>query len=432
VSGSGPDRLHVHVVDRGGGALASAAAQLSCVGTAIAGDDPLRTVRLVHRLGEEVARRRSAPSEDDPRILLLVDGVESICALLDDADPARGSAELLRVVREGAAVGLTCVLTADRAVPGGRLAGMAQHRLLLPLPDRADYAVAGVPPAAVPSTRPPGRALVGEDAVECQLVLPPPVPGAADRVGTASGHRPPLRIVDLDPDPLVDGALDQRARASLSVAIGPGGDEGGTLRVDLLRAGGLLVLGPPGSGRSAMLDAVARDLVCAAVPVLRLRGPMAGPGPGVGGDEVDCADARAVADWLAAHDGVPVVVQVDDLGPAGSAAALPALPQLGAAGGVVLMAAGTAADVSTWFQGPVGVLRRSRSGLLLTPGPGDADVLGVRLPRTPVPGRPGSGWLVRAGVPHRVQVARHRGGPAPGQSSSSTGPISCVAYQASS
>jgi S-DNA-T family DNA segregation ATPase FtsK/SpoIIIE len=54
-------------------------------------------------------------------------------------------------------------------------------------------------------------------------------------------------------------------------------------------------------------------------------------------------------------------------------------------------------------------LRRSRSGLLLRPGPAEADLLGVRLPRTPVPVRPGSGWLVAAGIPARVQVARRRG-----------------------
>ena len=107
--------------------------------------------------------------------------MESICTLLDDADPGRGSAQLLRLVRDGAAVGLTCVLTADRAVPGGRLAAVAGHRLVLPLPDRADYAVAGVPARAVPGHRPPGRALLGEDALECQLALPRPAAADARR-----------------------------------------------------------------------------------------------------------------------------------------------------------------------------------------------------------------------------------------------------------
>jgi S-DNA-T family DNA segregation ATPase FtsK/SpoIIIE len=62
--------------------------------------------------------------------------------------------------------------------------------------------------------------------------------------------------------------------------------------------------------------------------------------------------------------------------------------------------------LSAHYQGPVATLRRNRTGLLLCPGPGDADVLGVRLPRTPIPHRPGSGWLVTGASLQRVQVAR--------------------------
>jgi S-DNA-T family DNA segregation ATPase FtsK/SpoIIIE len=201
------------------------------------------------------------------------------------------------------------------------------------------------------------------------------------------------------------------------VAVGPGGDEGEPLAVELLTAGGLLVVGPPGSGRTTALEAIAGDLASAGVPVRHLG---------------DLADPAVLNDWLEARAGAPAVLCIDDLGPAGGVPALTALHQLGVGSGVALLATATGADLSTWFQGPVAALRRARNGLLLCPAPGDADVLGIRLPRTPVPVRPGSGWLVRAGVPERVQVARHRERPATAQSSSSTGPISCVAYQASS
>src|SRR5439155_14956194 len=130
------------------------------------------------------------------QLVLLVDGVESVSAQLDEADPGGGSATLLRLVRDGAAVGLTCVLTADRAVPGGRLAAVADHRLVLPLPDRADYAVAGIPMRAVPELRPPGRALLGEAALECQLVLPRPLLAGADGPAATA-----LRIAELPADP---------------------------------------------------------------------------------------------------------------------------------------------------------------------------------------------------------------------------------------
>ena len=65
-------------------------------------------------------------------------------------------------------------------------------------------------------------------------------------------------------------------------------------------------------------------------------------------------------------------------------------------------------QLSGHYQGPIAALRRGRSGLLLCPGAGDADLMGIRLPRTPLPVRPGSGWLVTGAGLERVQVARSR------------------------
>jgi S-DNA-T family DNA segregation ATPase FtsK/SpoIIIE len=386
----GADRLHVHVVDLGGGALAAEAAGLPQAGTVVGSPDALRIVRLVDRLTEEVAsRRRHGATGDAPSLLLLVDGVDNLCTLLDDSDPGGGSTSLLRLLRDGAAAGLTGVLTGDRAVPGGRLAAVARHRLVLPLADRADYAVAGIALSAVPTSRPPGRALLDEQAAECQLVLPPTTPAPPPAAGGGS----PLRVVELPPDPVLVPSADRRAAATaLQATVGPGGDEGNLLAVDLLRTGGLLVTGPAGSGRSTAIEALVGDLVGAGVPVLDLR--------------ADPTDTDAVAGWLAAREGRPGVVCVDDLGSPAEAPALALLPTPGAPSGVVLVAGGHGSQVATWFQGPVASLRRARSGLLLTPVPGDAEVLGLRLPRTPVPRRPGSGWLILDGGPVRVQVAR--------------------------
>jgi S-DNA-T family DNA segregation ATPase FtsK/SpoIIIE len=108
---------------------------------------------------------------------------------------------------------------------------------------------------------------------------------------------------------------------------------------------------------------------------------------------------------MAALDGRPGVVIADDDGSPTEWSALAALP---GAAGVALIAAAHAGQLSAHYQGPVAALRRARVGLLLRPGPGDADLLGVRRPRTPVPPRPGSGWLVTGGTTERVQVARRR------------------------
>ncbi|WP_409332176.1 FtsK/SpoIIIE domain-containing protein [Trujillonella humicola] len=416
VAVAAPDLLHVHVLDHDGGALARAAAVLPHTGTTVGADDPLRTVRLVDRLGAEVAARR-ASGRTTPHLLVLVDGVEALSAQLDDADPGRGSTALVRLVREGGAAGLTCVLTADRAVPGGRLAAAVGTRLVLPLPDRADYGIAGVPARAVPGHRPPGRALMGEAAVECQLALPRPLPAGAARPGGPRSAA--LRIPELAPDPQVALPRHRTGACALRVPLGPGGDEGHVLTVDLARSGGLLVAGPPASGRSAVLAALTTHLSAAGVPVLHVTGrgrataggdAQRAEGAGADGrrpEDLRADDAAGWAAWVDRLAGEPGVVAVDDHA---TVADSPVLVALGTAPprSVALVVAGAAGDLAGAYRGPVAALRRRRSGLLLCPGPGDGDLLGVRLPRTPVPVRPGSGWLVESGVPQRVQVALRR------------------------
>jgi S-DNA-T family DNA segregation ATPase FtsK/SpoIIIE len=401
--------LHVHLVESGGGPLGAELAPLPHAGTVISGEDRFRTARLVERLGEEIASRRADPgAAARPRILLLIDGVDELGVLLEEVLPGHGSATLGRVLRDGAAAGLTCVATADRAVPGGRLAGLAGRRLVLPLADAADYAVAGVPARAVPGHRPPGRALIGEDARECQLALPRSpwqhVPG------TARPGRVPLTIAVLPPDPVLrldpDPPAPESPGAALTLVIGPGGDEGHPLAVDLARTGGLLVAGPPGSGRSDSLAAFASDLTRRGVRLLRLGRRPVGPPDAPGQQWAAPSDEAAIRSWLEDLAGAPGVAVLDDAGSPAECSGLSAL--LGTGGRAPLLVAAQPADLAGHFQGPVAALRRSRAGLLLRPAPGDADLLGVRLPRTPLPLRPGSGWLVEGGTVQRVQVARRR------------------------
>lgn len=403
-----PAELHVHVLDAGGGGLGAEAAALPHTGTAVSGADAFRTVRLVGRLNREVDARRAAPAgHAAPLLLLLVDGMEAVSALLDEAEPGRGSDGLLRLLRDGAAVGLTCVLTVDRAMPGGRLASAARMRLLLPLPDRADYAVAGVPGNSVPASRPPGRALVGEDARECQLALPGTPAPRTDGPGADSGGAPPVRIVDLPADPVLPpapGPATDPGRWLLP--IGPGGDDGTRLEVDLGRSGGLLVVGPPGSGRTSALQAWARRLAGAGAEAAWVGPPGTGDPTGASGPCLDPTDAQALAAWVAGLDGRRGVLVADDLGSGPECAGLSALPPLGARTGLALLATGSPAQLTSHYQGPVAALRRARTGLLLCATPAEAETLGIRLPRLPLPARPGSGWLVTDGRAERVQVAR--------------------------
>ncbi|MGY1844191.1 FtsK/SpoIIIE domain-containing protein [Modestobacter sp. SYSU DS0875] len=412
-----PDELHVHVLDHGGGAVATRAAELPHTGTVVRRGDPHRSGRLLHRLAAELERRRAGDPPDQPLVLLLVDGYDSLAAELESGDPTGGAADLIRLCREGGAVGLTVALTADRAVPGSRLASAVRERLVLPLPDRTDYAVAGVPARAVPEHRPPGRALVGEDAVECQLASP------RDTVRAwppGTGGSAPVRVTDLPADPELPLPFpDARYRW---LPVGPGGDEGQVTGVDLGAGGGLLVVGPPGSGRSEAVRAFGRHCRAGGARVLEL----AATPPGDDHDSqehrvdrVDRGDVTGLRAWLAEPGPGARVVLADDvtslpdavadaLAVAGGAPAGSPAGDAPASGAVLVIAAGSPAELAGSFRGPVAALRRSRTALLLRPGPGDAELLGLRVPRTPLPARPGSGWLLVRGEPTRVQVARRR------------------------
>ncbi len=401
-----PRELHVHVLDHGGGAAAAAAACLPHLGTAVGRGDAHRAHRLVTRLVAEVDRRRSgSPPDDDPLLLVLVDGFESVAAQLDEADPAGGSSALLRLLRDGAAAGLTVVATAERAVPGSRLTAAARSRVVLPLPDRADYAVAGIPPRAVPGHQPPGRALAGEDAVECQLALP----RTRVREWPTADDARRIRVVELPADPVLPPAPRERGSSPdvLQVALGPGGDDGRPVGLDLQRSGGLLVVGGPGSGRSTVLASLGLGCRAAGRAVLHLAARPGGVDAGAGIEWMSPADPAALRTWVAQQAPVPVVL-ADDVAALPDAAA-DVLASVGRPGGEALVvAAGSAADLAAAYRGPAVTLRRSRTALLLRPVPGDAELLGLRVPRTPLPPRPGSGWLVAGGEAVRVQVARHR------------------------
>ncbi|SDO16406.1 DNA segregation ATPase FtsK/SpoIIIE, S-DNA-T family [Klenkia soli] len=393
-----PADVHVHAVDHAGGALTAAVRGGPLTGTHLQRGDGHRLQRLLGRLQEEVDRRRAGDTPA-PHLLLLVDGVDSVWSSLEELAPGTGGAALLRLLREGAAVGLTAVLTADRVLPGGRWAGAAAHRLVLPLADRADYAAAGVPARVVPGHRPPGRALLDDDALEVQLALPRALPVVA-------AHPVPGRIavVQLPPDPPAPDVPTLRPGV---VALGPGGDDGSPVLLDLVRTGGLLVAGPPGSGRSSTLAALAGRLAAGGTPAAFVVGPRERLGVPLPHGVLAVVPDRVVElpAWAAAA-GSPAVVLVDDLGhlPDPVLDALAGLTAPGAS--TVLVAAATPADVAGTFRGPGPALRRTRTALLLQPARGDAELLSLRIPRADLPARPGSGWLVTAGAVTRVQVAR--------------------------
>ncbi|NUU16219.1 hypothetical protein HP550_03015 [Cellulomonas humilata] len=354
------------------------------LGSTLQSDDPRSVARLLELA---VASGRT-------RVLVLVDRLDLLLESLGGL--ARGAgAERLTALWRGNAGGPALAAGADVGAAVLRHAGSFAHRLVLPLPDATLDALAGVPGELAGRRTTAGRAVhVDAGGAElCQVVLPEPE------------HEPDRSRVSRDSAVLLVRSLPDRAELpvgtealdGLTVPLGPGGDDGGTLRADLTH--GLLVAGPPGSGRSTVLAVVSRSLVRAGVRVVRLVDPAGvAPPPLPGVRDSGPGDVLSTCE----REGAAVLL-VDDLDELERSH--PGL--LGAALTPSLVATVTSASAAQAFRGTVPALLRRRRVLVLDPhDPASAELVGPRAPWCVDPLRrpPGRGVLLTGRDAVVVQV----------------------------
>ena len=409
--------LHVYVLGVAASTFGDIAA-VPCVGAVIARGETERAVRLLRRLVTEVATRSDGRAEGRPAVLLLVDGWEALQRDLEDVDGGEPVEHLVRIVRDGPRVGVTSVVTGDRALLTGRLGAAFGSRLLLRSSDPADMLVAGVRANALPQQMPPGRGLLlaADATTEVQVCASSPLDGVPPVVGCRSlphAVAPPFRVPPM-PERVTE--VDLRAAAAreadlprVGVPVGVGGDEVRPLHLSLADCASLVVAGPAGSGRSSALALLARGLRRAGAQAVLVRArPSSGVElvpdgiPVVAGHETD-----RLAELLRPRsEGQGVFVLVDDADAMEGARAedvLLAHLQRDEHGGVVL--AGGATELGARYRGLAAEVRRARTGILLSPtGYADGDLLGAVVPRARGV-RPGRGYLVRQGGVEVVQLA---------------------------
>ena len=426
-----PDDVHVYALDPGGGGLGPLT-RLPHVGAVVTRDQPERLGRVLSWLGVEVERRQdvlssgghadlteqrtaSAPGVRLPHLMLLLDRWEAFLSAYQDLDGGRLVELLFRLLREGPSVGLHVVATADRSGIVGRIGSMVEDKLLLRLADRGDYVGAGLPTRLVPPTLPPGRGWSMRGApLVAQVALLDADPGgpaqtaAVARLAAAapgSTWRRPRRIELLPASIRLNDLAQPDGR--MSVVVGVGGDELEPVVVDLSQTTpGLLVAGPPRSGRSTTLLTLAAGLRVGGLPIIAVA-PRASPLRKL----PDCligTEAGAVLEERLGDGRVALLV--DDAELLVDSALAPVLERAvrGARdAGTVVLVAGTTDELVTGYRGFVVDLRRARAGILLSPQTaGDGDLLGVRLSRaTGGDVRPGRGLLVLRGQVEPLQVA---------------------------
>ena len=444
-----PADVHIYGIDCGAGALLPVSELPHC-GAVVAREQADRVERLLSKLRNEIARRqqllaaqgfaglaeqRAATSGEErlPWMLLLLDWWEGYYAAFGEYDMGRLVETLLQVLREGSAVGLRAVVTTDRAAMLGQIGTVFGHRMIFRLTDRSDCSLAEIRERALPAHQPDGRLMFGAkpNPLEAQVALLDPDPTGLAQVGALrqiaaearqrygrlpQGHRPlrvdalPARITvaetyRLDPDFAPPSRLWAMA--------GAGGDELSPQGLDVAEEGpGLVVAGPPRSGRSTTLITMARSLIAQQTPVLLIaprRSPLRSlegtPGVlAVLGAEIDVDYLRATLNPLDRY-----VVLVDDAEMLYNAPNSEILERIIVSGrdadhGLIL--AGNTRDLSGCYSGFIATARKSRCGVLVAVDtPDDGDLFGVRLPRNAGPGPLGRGLLFRPGRAEPIQLA---------------------------
>jgi S-DNA-T family DNA segregation ATPase FtsK/SpoIIIE len=451
-----PADVHLYGVDCGNNALLPLVG-LPHVGAVVTRDQTDRMERLVVRLRQVVSERQQqlamsgfadvaeqrahvTPAERLPYLVVLFDRWEGFFQAYDGLDGGRLVTAWQQIMQEGAAVGIKVVMTGDRTLTIGRMSTLFDDKLMLRMVDSSDFGAIGMTSKQVPTSMVEGRGFRADGLRETQVALLADDPagtaqvGALQAIGRDAEARwveggvdlaPGLRPFRLDVLPVRIG-LGEAADllgpswSPTSLVLAVGGDTLSVRTLDALEHGpALLVTGSRRSGRSTVLRTMATFalrsgwqvlLVTPRISPLRdLAGLVGVHGPfDASSDETE---VKARVDQLLTGE-APMLALVDDVELLGADGWLPTLlaelvDRLRDTGSV-LAAAGTPAEMGGLYRGPVVALKRSGSGLMLSPQSStDPDMFGVSMARSllgqSLP--PGGGYLMRSGLPpERVQV----------------------------
>ncbi len=415
----GADDVHLYGIDCGNGALNVLTALPHC-GAVVDRNQIERLGRLLDRLGAELTARQStlgAAEERLAHIVLMVDRFEVFEREFTAYDNGSYMERMIRLLRDGAGVGIHVVLAGDRVLGSSRFSGTTEDKIVLRLNDRQDYSSVGIPSKSAPTDPTPGRGIRTQDLSEAQIaVLGEDLAGTAqaevlvalgqeltERESTLPAARRPIRL-DVLPDRIAytDALALHTHGGPMRPLVAVGGDTLTSLGPDLADVPTFVIAGPPRTGRSTALLTAAESLLAAGTglivlaprrsPLRRLRGR-----PGV---TVVITDAEVSAqEFRQALSNVPEehgVILVDDAELFMGAEIDPDLALLargGAGTGWGVLVAGNAESLSLSLAGWMGQVKRNRTGMLLSPqGLSDGEVIGVKLSRgvvgqAPQPGR---------------------------------------------
>ncbi len=250
------------------------------VGSIIAGSDTERVSRLFGMLREVMDERATRYSRagagtitqyravsgatDEPRILLLVDGMSAFRAAYEGTEHARQFDEFIRIASDGRPVGIHVVLAADRAgaLPIS-LASQVQRRVVLRMADANDYGTFGLPSDILGQDSPPGRGLL--DDHEIQIAVLGKSADVSHQAREIERLAEAMRSAGIPETPPIARLADLVALDEITQRAGGGpvlGLSGATLGpIEFEPSGTFSVGGAPGSGRTTAVSTIVASVM---------------------------------------------------------------------------------------------------------------------------------------------------------------------------
>lgn len=409
------------------------------VGDVINGNEEERVIRLLSSLratiddrslryqaasaGNISDFRARTGTRDEPRILVLVDGITAFRQEYDVAGLRQWSDLLDQLAAEGRAVGVHFVFSADqRTALAGSLNSSVQKRVVLRMATDDDYATLGVPSDVLSATSTPGRGLF--EGKEIQVAVLGGSAEVLEQSRSMKGLAATLRRHGVGEAPAIATLPDEIPLADLQ----PLADEHPVLGlasatlapIGFEPHGSFVVTGPAKSGRTTAFAALAVALRRAR-PKMRLYA--FSPRQTTPLRELDAFVEVAVGEEQGLSLAERVLAETENAPPGTVGVFLERMDDLSdelTRSGTIMenlvkrcldeeqfvAAEGEVAAFHTTYD-VFSMLRTSRSGLVLQPDGNEENVFRAQFPniaRAQFP--PGRGLLVQRGVAGTVQVGR--------------------------
>jgi DNA segregation ATPase FtsK/SpoIIIE, S-DNA-T family len=207
--------------------------------------------------------RSRSGAADEPRVLVLLDGVAAFRQAYEIGERSRWFDMLVNIAADGRGVGVHLAISADRpaSVPSA-LGSSIQRRVVLRMADDMEYALLGLPTDVLGVRSPAGRALF--DGYEVQIAV---LGGSNDVFAQAeatAGLAESMKRAGVSVAPGIVRLSEEIPLGGLPATVGElptlGMESDELAPIGFTPSGSFLVAGPPGSGRTTALVGLEQSL----------------------------------------------------------------------------------------------------------------------------------------------------------------------------